>query len=86
MGGNIYDANGNYPAETHDSYLDNDVMLGFGFYKDPKRHPVNNLLIGSHEHYGNGSPDFNYRPLVEGNLKKNILEFRENLLIIFRTN
>ncbi|OVE55595.1 hypothetical protein [Chryseobacterium mucoviscidosis] len=71
MGGNIYDASGKYPGETHDSYLDNDVMLGFGFYKDPKRHPAShNLLIGSHEHYGNGSPDFNYRPLVEGNFKE----------------
>ncbi|HAO08691.1 MAG TPA: hypothetical protein DCQ50_17310 [Chryseobacterium sp.] len=71
MGGNLYDAYGKYPNETNDYYLDNDIMIGFGFSKDPHRHPAtHNLLIGSHEHYGNGSPDFNYRPLVEGNFKQ----------------
>jgi len=71
LGGNIYDAQSKYQNETIEPQkLDNDVMIGFGFYKDPKKHPLtHNLLIGAHTHYGNGGPDFNYRPLVEGNFK-----------------
>lgn len=70
IGGNLYDGSVKYPGESVESYLDNDILIGFGFVKDPKRHPKShNLLIGMHEHYGNGSPDFNYKPLVEGNFK-----------------
>ncbi|GAA5096970.1 hypothetical protein GCM10023210_31420 [Chryseobacterium ginsengisoli] len=64
LGGNIFDKAG------QDNYLDNDVLIGFGFSKNLQRHGTShNLLIGAHEHYGNGSPDPNYRPLVEGNFR-----------------
>lgn len=71
LGNNIMDLTlVKYPDETHDVFLDNDVILGSGIYKDPKRHqPTHNFIVGSTEFYGSGTWDPNYKPLIEGNFK-----------------
>lgn len=70
-----------YPGETGlVDYLDNDVIIGNGLHKDPKRHaPTHNLIIGSTEGYGCGGWNQNYVPLVEGNFKDETLQVNGTL-------
>lgn len=59
-----------YPGETHDIFLDNDVIVGNGIYKDPKKHkPTHNFIVGSTEGYGIGGWNQDYIPTIEGYLK-----------------
>ena len=61
-------------------YLDNDVIIGNGLHKDPKRHaPTHNLIIGSTEGYGCGGWNPNYVPLIEGNFKAETLQVNGTL-------
>lgn len=70
-----------YPGESGlVDYLDNDVIIGNGLHKDPKRHaPTHNLIIGSTEGYGCGGWNPNYIPLVEGNFKAETLQVNGTL-------
>lgn len=61
-----------YPGETGlVDYLDHDIIIGNGIFKDPKKYPAtHNLLIGSQDSFGSGgAPNLNYNPLIEGNFK-----------------
>lgn len=61
-----------YPGETGlVDYLDHDIIIGNGIFKDPKKYPAtHNLLIGSQDSFGSGgAPNLNYKPLIEGNFK-----------------
>lgn len=73
IGSNNQDYSGvKYPGETHDIFLDNDVIVGNGIYKDPKKHkPTHNFIVGSTEGYGIGGWDQSYIPLIEGYMKYN---------------
>ncbi|GAB0155007.1 hypothetical protein CHRYSEOSP005_02670 [Chryseobacterium sp. Alg-005] len=75
LGNNIMDLTTvKYPGEAYDIFLDNDVILGNGIYKDPKRHqPTHNFIVGSTEFYGSGTWDPSYKPLIEGNFKDKYL-------------
>ena len=70
-----------YPGETGlVDYLDNDVIIGNGLHKDPKRHaPTHNLIIGSTEGYGCGGWNPKYIPLIEGNFKDETLQINGTL-------
>ena len=64
--------NYNTSGNQSDAFLDSDIILGNGIYKRLDRHKEShNLLIGMDYTYATGAaPDYTYRPLIEGNLKK----------------
>lgn len=72
LGHHHFNMNFEGTTEQADMYLDSDVIIGMGVGKRSSRHaPSHNLLVGMDYTYVTGTPpDPTYRPLIEGNFKK----------------
>ena len=72
--------NYNTSGTQSNAFLDSDIILGNGIYKRLDRHKEShNLLIGMDYTYVTGTPpDYTYRPLIEGNFKKDKASLQVN--------
>lgn len=68
-------------VEQGQAFLDSDVIIGMGQYKDLRRHNAShNLIVGMDYNWAThpDGPDQGYRPLIEGDFRKESADFQVN--------